>query len=162
MPPLGRMSMSQLRNALSETEEIMGFESEELLDAWIKIDAEHAKDAEMLNKLHFVLSTRMKDRGATALPHPTFDAEYKSRKNTFDHMGFTPILELVPEQTCIDEGAYIAAWDENVGVVHHEASWNTVRAKTLKKYDPEVEAIIKKATTASPATLTITPKAPKG
>lgn len=154
--------MSQMRNALSETEEIMEYESEELLDAWIKIDAEHAKDSEMLNKLHFVLSTRMKDRGATALPHPTHDAEYKSRKNNFDHMGFTPILELVPEQTCIADGAYIAAWDENVGVVHHEASWNTVKAKTLKKYDPEVTAIIGRATTAAPETLTITPKAPKG
>ncbi len=153
--------MSQLRNALAETEEIMGFESEELLDAWIKIDAEHAKDSEMLNRLHFVLSTRMKDRGATALPHPTHDASYKSRRNNFDHMGFTPILELVPEETCIADGAYIAAWDENVGIVHHEATWNTVKAKTLKKYDPEVTVIIGNATSAVPATLTITPKAPK-
>ncbi len=160
MPPLGRMSMSQLRNALAETEEIMEYESEELVDAWIKIDAEHAKDSEMLNRLHFVLSTRMKDRGASQLPHATHDAVYKSRRNIFDHVGFTPILELVPVETCIADGAYFEAWEEKK-TIKHDARWDTVKAKTLKKYDPAVTDIIAKATSAVPATLTITPKAPK-
>ena len=154
------MSLSQLRNALSETDGIMEYESEELVDAWVKIDAEHAKDGEMLNRLHFVLSTRMKDRRSSQLPHPTHDAVYKSRSAKYDHMGFTPILELIPVETCIADGAYFEAYDEKT-TIRHEARWDTVKAKTLKKYDPEVSTIILKARTEAPPTLTITPKAPK-
>ena len=159
MPSLGNMTITQLRKALTETDGIMEFESEELVDAWIRIDEEHAKDGEMLNRLHFVLSTRMKDRGATQLPHATHDAVYKSRKNTYDHMGFTPILELIPVETCVADGAYSEAWEEKT-TIQHEARWDTRKAMALKKYDPAVTEIIEKAKTPSVPTLTITPKAP--
>lgn len=157
MPPLGKMTIAQLRSALADSDQIMTYESEELLDAWVKIDEEHAADGLVLNKLHYVLAKRMEDRGATALPHPTHDASYKSRKNNFDHEQFTPILELIPLETCIADGAFTAAWEEMVKV-EHPAVWDTRKAMALKKYDPTVTSIIEAATTPNPKTLVIKAK----
>jgi hypothetical protein len=148
------MTIEQLRKALADTDQIVEYDSEELLDAWVKIDEEHAADGLVLNKLHYVLAKRMEDRGATALPHPTHDASYKSRSNKYDHEQFTPILELIPLETLVADGAYTAPWEETV-VVEHEAVWDTRKAQALKKYDPTVTAIIEKAKTPADKTLVI-------
>ena len=152
-------SMAALRVLLSDQDKINATEDQELIDAWIQVEEEHAKDSEMLNRMAFSLQKRMEERGATAIAHPTHDCTFVSRANTYDQASMTPILELVPEATAVADGAYVAPWEEKA-TIQHEGQWDVKKARALKKYNPEVNNVVERAKTPSRPSLKITPKAP--
>ncbi len=154
---LQAMSLNGIRVALSDIDKMERKESGYLIDAWIKIEEEHAKDAELLNRLTFVLQKRMEARGATAEPHPTHDVTFESSANTYDQAALTPILELVEEAVAIADGAYTAAYEEKV---QRPAKWDVRKARALKKYNAGVDAIVEAAKRPNRPQLRITPKAP--
>lgn len=153
---LTTMTLNGIRIALSDVDKMEAKESDELIDAWIRIEEEHARDSELLNRLTFVLQTRMEKREATALPHATHDVTFQSAKNDYDQGGLTPIFELIDEDVAIADGAYTKAWDETV---HHDGRWNIQKTRALKKYDGGVGDIVEAAKRPSRPVLRITPKA---
>lgn len=150
------MTIYGIRTAMATTEQMQAEDTQDLIDAWIMIDEEHARDGEILGRLAYVLQARMEARGATAEPHGTHDVTFKSASNAYDQLGLTPILELVPELTAISDGAYVPAYEKTVEVA---ARWDVRRARALKKYDPGVEAIVEAAKRPNRPVLRITPKA---
>ena len=150
------MTIYGIRTGLTTTEAMEAQDTKDLIDAYILITEEHSKDGEILNRLAFVLQTRMEARGATAEPHETHDVTFASTKNDYDQMSLTPILELIKEKVAIADGAYTKAWDETV---HHPARWDVRKARALKKYDVGVERIVEAAKRPNRPQLRITPKA---
>jgi len=144
-----------IRTALNNVEAMQSEETTDLIDAWILINEEHAKDAEILNRLSYVLQARMEARGATAEPHPTHDVTFESSRNNYDQASLTPILELIDEGTAIAEGAYSPAFQETID---RPASWNVRKARALKKFNAGVEAIVDAAKRPNRPELRITPK----
>ena len=150
------MTIYGIRTALNNVEAMAEEETQDLIDAWILINEEHAKDGEILNRLANVLQTRMEERGATAEPHPTHDVTFESSRNNYDQLSLTPILELIDESTAIAEGAYTPAFQETI---ERPASWNVRKARALKKYNAGVDAIVEAAKRPDRPKLRITPKA---
>ncbi len=150
------MTIYGIRTAMATTDQMQDNETKDLIDAWILIDEEHARDGEILNRLAFVLQTRMEARGATAEPHATHDVTFESTKNDYDQLGLTPILELIDQDLAVEKGAYTPAHQKLVDV---PASWNVTKARALKKYDAGVLPIVEAAKRPNRPVLRITPKA---
>ena len=150
------MTLYGIRTAMATTEAMEGEDTQDLIDAWIMIDEEHARDGEMLKRLAFVLQGRMEARGATAEPHRTHNVTFDSTKNDYDQLSLTPILELIAEDVAIADGAYTPAYSE---IVQRPARWDVRKARALKKYDAGVEAIVEAAKRPNRPQLRITPKA---
>ena len=150
------MTIYGIRTALTTTEAMEAQDTKDLIDAFILITEEHSKDGEILNRLAFMLQTRMEARGATAEPHETHDVTFESTKNDYDQLALDPILDLIPIKYAIDDEAYVPAYEKTVLV---PARWDVRKARALKKYDAGVEAIVEAAKRPNRPQLRITPKA---
>ena len=150
------MTIYGIRTALTTTEAMEAQDTKDLIDAFILITEEHSKDGEILNRLAFMLQTRMEARGATAEPHETHDVTFESTKNDYDQLALDPILDLIPIKYAIDDEAYVPAYEKTVLV---PARWDVRKARALKKYDAGIEAIVEAAKRPNRPQLRITPKA---
>ena len=106
-------------------------QSEQLVNAYASLMDAQAAITGMLDRLEFVMQTRMERDNSTKYEHPVYDVEIVAPATKYDQSKLMGILELVSEEKAIEVGAYLPAHDETKKV---PARWDLRRVSKLRGY----------------------------
>ena len=124
-----------------------------LLEYWAGYNRVERDSREQRQRVEMELQKRMRERGATAIPHESLDVRLDAGTPSLDPSIIMMAHEFLPPEI-IDE-AYTPAHEETVRVADR---WDGRKVATWSKYGTEVAAIVKRAKVYGDARLRITEK----
>ena len=127
-------------------------EVDELVAQYLALERSMEAFQDKMGRIEHALVSRMREKGATRLPHDTQNIELKY-KVTYDQGHLEDLKCVIPEAE-LDE-FYSPAYQETV---ERPARWNMRLKKRILSYGDKAKMIVARATITAPASLSIKPK----
>jgi hypothetical protein len=141
-----------------DTRAMETMDTETLIDTRVPLAQVYASIRSLMERLDWVIQTRMEREGQRALDHPRYEVELAYPAAKYDQSKLMALLELVAQSTAEDAGAYIPAHEV---VEQIPARWDVRKARTLTKYGEKIGVVIDGAKLVGRPTLKVTPRKAK-